>query len=191
MKKQTLSLLLVIAWLIIPAAGRCDYAIHLKNGGRFLTPQYWQENQMIKFYIPGGVMGIEKQSVLKIDKIVDPFRREAAMRATAPGGKPAPEAPAEAPAAEKQPALEKKAAAADDANKDPVILGEFKALEKRFESRKEMTVAELTSLKNDLTALRDKIVTGRLKYAFLEEVNKLADMRFFTNDLLLIKSRNK
>jgi hypothetical protein len=69
------------------------FAIHLNNGGRFLTPRYWEENQEIKFYIAGGVMGIEKRNILKIDKIDDVLRIDAFIP-PAPSAKPPPEAPA-------------------------------------------------------------------------------------------------
>ncbi len=68
MKKLILSIILVFSALIVPTFGHCDYAIHLKNGGQFLTPRYWEQDQEIKFYIAGGVMGIEKNSVRKIER---------------------------------------------------------------------------------------------------------------------------
>jgi len=46
-------------------------------------------------------------------------------------------------------------------------------------------------LKNDLTILRDKIVSSEREDDFREEVNNIADMRFFTNDLIIIKSKNR
>ena len=54
-----------------------------------------------------------------------------------------------------------------------------------------MSIDELNDLKNDLTVLGDKIVSSRLENDFLEESNKIVDMRFFVNDLLIIKSRNR
>jgi hypothetical protein len=69
------------------------YVIHLKTGGRFLTPKYWEENQEIKFYIAGGVMGVENRSVSKIEKIEGGLRREAFVP-PAPSARPPPEAPA-------------------------------------------------------------------------------------------------
>ena len=70
-------------------------------------------------------------------------------------------------------------------------MAEFNELEKKFESRKTMTVDELTVLKNDLTALRDKIISNHLEDDFRQEVDKISDMRFFTNDLIIIKSRSR
>ena len=69
------------------------YVIHLKTGGRFLTPKYWEENREIKFYIAGGIMGVENRSVSKIEKIEGGLRREAFVP-PAPSAKPPPEVPA-------------------------------------------------------------------------------------------------
>lgn len=60
---------------VAPSPGHCDYAIHLKNGGRLLTPHYWEQGQEIMFYTTVGVMGIEKQSVRNIkqtDEVLSP-----------------------------------------------------------------------------------------------------------------------
>ena len=54
---------------LLPAGSDASYIIHLKNGGRFLTPQYWEENNYVNFYVVGGTMGIEKNSVKKIRKL--------------------------------------------------------------------------------------------------------------------------
>lgn len=49
-----------------------SYLIQLKNGGEVRTPGYWEEGDQIKFYIYGGVAGIQKGFVneIKETKIV-------------------------------------------------------------------------------------------------------------------------
>jgi hypothetical protein len=74
------------------------FSIHLKNGGRFVTPQYWEENQEIRFYIAGGVMGVEKRGVLKIRKIAEDSPT-ATFLPLPPAAKPDLEAPAKDEAA--------------------------------------------------------------------------------------------
>jgi hypothetical protein len=68
MRKAILPFWVLLASLLPPVASDASYIIHLKNGGRFLTPQYWEEDHYVKFYIVGGVMGIEKKTVRKIEK---------------------------------------------------------------------------------------------------------------------------
>jgi hypothetical protein len=94
MKNLMLSLSVILSILILPSAGLGDYAIHLKNGGRFLTPKYWEKDREIIFYIAGGIMGIEKRGVLKIEKIEGLLHRDAFVDAfilSAPSAKPPPE----------------------------------------------------------------------------------------------------
>ena len=59
-----------------PARGLCSYLIHLKNGAQIVTNQYWEEEDQIKFYVYGGVVGIEKFFVEKISESARPFPME-------------------------------------------------------------------------------------------------------------------
>jgi len=69
MKKYVLlCFIIIIAGLMVPAISESAYLIHLKNGGRLSTPQYWEENQELKFYVAGGVVGIEKNLVKRVEK---------------------------------------------------------------------------------------------------------------------------
>lgn len=69
MKKSILiTMILFFLALTFPATGAAAYLIRLKNGGKFTTFKYWSEGNQIKFYIYGGVAGIKKDSVRKIEK---------------------------------------------------------------------------------------------------------------------------
>ena len=50
--------------------GEAAYLIHLKNGGEFATFRYWKEGDQIRFYVPGGIVGISRDSIRKIEKTV-------------------------------------------------------------------------------------------------------------------------
>jgi hypothetical protein len=63
---QRLKLFLIILAFFYPSVASANSVIYLKNGGRLTTSAYWQEGEMLLFYIAGGVMGIEQASVLKI-----------------------------------------------------------------------------------------------------------------------------
>jgi hypothetical protein len=45
-----------------------DFQILLKNGGKIMTSHYWYEKNEIRFYYLGGVVGIEKNAVRKIER---------------------------------------------------------------------------------------------------------------------------
>jgi len=45
-----------------------DFQILLKNGGKIMTSHYWYEKNEIRFYYLGGVVGMEKNAVRKIER---------------------------------------------------------------------------------------------------------------------------
>lgn len=191
MKKIILSAFILISFFAFPLLSHASYIIHLKGGGQFITSKYWEEDGQIKFFVSGGTMGIDKDTVRKIEKS---------------------KAEAEDVYATKKPALppataEKKPAAAvntpdkedaktevkpDDPKKDPATMKEFKQLQKSFDRRESMSIDELESLKSDLTDLRDKIsADSRLSDLHSVEKVKLGDMRFLTNNLIVLKSKTR
>jgi hypothetical protein len=68
MKNLALTVIILLSFSAFPAAGDASYLILLKNGGKLTTPRYWSEGDQIKFYIYGGIAGIKKDSVGKIEK---------------------------------------------------------------------------------------------------------------------------
>jgi len=93
--------LMLISFFVCPIWSHAAYVIHLKSGGRFVTPQYWvEDNKMICFFVSGGTMGIEKNTVKSIEKskIDDdqPFHSEKAASHT-PSSQPDAASKPEAP----------------------------------------------------------------------------------------------
>lgn len=68
MKKIILSAIILISFFSFPLFSQASYIIHLKDGGQFITAQYWEENGQIHFFVSGGTMGIDKAEVRKIEK---------------------------------------------------------------------------------------------------------------------------
>jgi len=70
MKKLILTIVMFIFFLVLafPGTGDTAYRILLKNGGEFKTLRHWREDNQIKFYIYGGIVGISKDSIRKIEK---------------------------------------------------------------------------------------------------------------------------
>lgn len=69
MKKAATILLILISFFSFIRFGEASYIIHLKHGGQFVTPQYWEErNGMIFFFVSGGTMGIERDTVKAIER---------------------------------------------------------------------------------------------------------------------------
>jgi hypothetical protein len=62
-------LILFIALIICQEAGLtwgASYHLQLKNGNEVRTSRYWEEGDEIKFYIYGGVAGIQKEFVTRV-----------------------------------------------------------------------------------------------------------------------------
>jgi len=61
-------IVIILSFLAFPATGQDAYRIRLKNGGEFKTLKYWSESDQVKFYIYGGIAGVQKDSIRKIEK---------------------------------------------------------------------------------------------------------------------------
>ena len=168
--------------LLLPAVSDASYIIHLKNGGRFLTSHYWEEDNYVTFYIAGGTMGIEKNSVRKIERST--LDLDGIYEVKKPDKGPAQVEPkASMPGIPEKEEKEK-----DSAKKDPSVVQEFNNLEKIFQSRDNLSTDELREFKYNLAELRGKIVSSPLATDFREEANKITEMRRVINDLLNRKS---
>ncbi len=67
MKKVFLALIFS-SILFVPAIGEAAYLLLLKNGGRLTTPLYWVEGRQLYFFYAGGVVGVEKGEIVRIEK---------------------------------------------------------------------------------------------------------------------------
>lgn len=174
MKKFITCLYVILPSLIFPALSDADYAIHLKHGGRFLTAQYWEKNSEIRFFNSGGVVGIEKNFVLKIEKLPDDPYRDAHVARPAP---PLPQAKP-APAA----AEEKKEAAAPEAEEKVDI--------QAYKSRKDQMKVELDDFADKLreaTLKKDE----EAKQRYLEEMRKVSTQIYGLTDEVTKKNKGQ
>jgi len=194
--KKTITSLVILLMFLVPALGNASYLIRLKNGGQLATPAYWTEGKWIFFYCVGGTASMERREIDKIEKLKTEDGEYIDKTPAIAGKKELPPLP---PAAEKAKEPEKpsgqkeeEATGKDDAKKDPKIMGKFKAQQKSFESRKNMSIDELSVLKDEMTALRNIIVSSQSEEDYREEISKINDMRFLLTDhILLRKAKNQ
>lgn len=66
--KKTISALIILLLFLVPALGNASYLIRLKNGGQLSAPAYWFEDRMILFYCPGGIAGMERSEIDRIER---------------------------------------------------------------------------------------------------------------------------
>jgi len=91
--KTILTAIAAALFILLPAPVFSAYVIHLKDGTRFVTDQYFEEGDQIKFKRYGGLIGVEKALVREIEEIEDlpekdkPAEKEASAAAAETGEK--------------------------------------------------------------------------------------------------------
>ena len=70
--KKILQGILAVIVVLFPIACTATYIIHLEDGRSITVDKYWEEGDQIKFSRGGGIIGIEKNSVLKIEQTEAP-----------------------------------------------------------------------------------------------------------------------
>jgi hypothetical protein len=68
MRKPITYIVLILYFNLLPVAAGATFIIRLKNGNEYVTNRYWQEGAQILFDAEGGVFGIDKMFVNKIEK---------------------------------------------------------------------------------------------------------------------------
>jgi hypothetical protein len=160
--------------LCLNTIARADaaYIIKLKNGNEYVTSRYWQEGSQVLFDAEGGIFGIDKGFVSKIEK-ADRVIKLATVASNDPsegiqteaakvqdGGKPAIEP---TPRKERDPA-------------DPIV-GEFNRLKNRSKEVDGMLASEIRQLLDEITALKNRISKdSKLFIEYGREINDLHEM---------------
>ncbi|MDZ7696959.1 MAG: hypothetical protein U5R49_08590 [Deltaproteobacteria bacterium] len=69
--KPLLTAIAAAVFIIYPSVCFASYIIHLKDGREFVTEQYYEEGDQIKFKRYGGIIGIQKDLVREIEETED------------------------------------------------------------------------------------------------------------------------
>lgn len=158
---------MLISFFVWPVGSHAAYILHLKSGGQFVTPQYWEEKGgMIFFFVSGGTMGIEKNTVKAIERTKldedQPRQTEQSMPRTTPS---VPEATSKPKAALKQIDLkayqDKMAKLKVELNK---TLGRIKKAEERNDMRaKEEAMEENRRISDEMWKITDELEKSNVK----------------------------
>jgi len=138
--KKLLFSILCLAILIVPATGMSSYYIELKNGSTFFTYHYWEEGEQVMFYAHGGVLGVQKDAITRIEESDRPY----------PVRKKAEPAVKEEP-----PRNDTKKVVADTGEKEKPPAPDFKAMMKEKEAL-DWEIEEATASFEDAKAQKDK-----------------------------------
>jgi len=175
--KRLVTTLTVLIFLVCPTVGFSDYVIHLKNGRKIQTTQYWEKGEQILFYLSGQTVGIEKQSVERIETLPLSGNTGSSGEARTPSVESVEKPPAET--------LPKDLPSASDENPESqMILKEFSQIKNRFQTLDKMTTRELHAFVTDLTAFRDNILANRLGHIYDKQLLETTEMGNKIEDLL-------
>jgi len=131
------------------------YIIRLKNGNEYITARYWQEGSQVLFDADGGIFGVEKAFVAKIEK-----SSKTARLATVKDHDPAAAGQVNAETQDKDsagtnPGVETKLEKTRDIN-DPV-LAEYSRLKERAKAVDSLLTSEIRDLLREITAFKNKL----------------------------------
>lgn len=138
------------------------YVIKLKNGNEYITDRYWYYGAQVLFDTYGGVFGVDKAFVAKIEKsdhVLATAPEPEVVKAPQSSSDPQIKDPTGA-----TPGLEPKPEKKRDAN-DPV-LGEYNRLKEKSKEVGAMLTSEIRDLLSQITAFKNKI--SRDSKLFLE-----------------------
>jgi hypothetical protein len=148
------------------------YVIRLKNGNEFVTGRYWEEGKQVMFDTYGGVFGVDKAFVTKIEQSGKPITLAVAAQEV-PQEKPRVETTTEK--TEKKVSDKSTAPAAAKKDDDPVQK-EFNALKAQFSGLGTMLTDEMSEYLKRLSALKSKIQLDRKINDYISEYAELINM---------------
>ncbi|MBU2026082.1 MAG: hypothetical protein KJ814_00475 [Proteobacteria bacterium] len=154
--KKTISALIILLMFLVPVGGGASYLIRLKNGGQLATSLYWFEGKWIFFYYAGGIAGMEKDLISKIEK---------SDRETVSPVKPEP-VPVKTEAETKT----ETGSTTVEGKKDDRFMREFSLLKERAKDAGRMTTEELYKFSDDLIGFRDKVLGNRVGHIYTDEL---------------------
>ena len=194
MKKYVILLIVAMA-MALPVRVFANYLITLKNGKEMVTVQYWEDGDQIKFYRYGGITGLNRDMILKIEqtaktpgkeivsdpmplaKIEDEKTPEQAAAPSAGNRSKAQPPISHQPASYTQEIVETVSAepAKEIVVEDPYI-EEFENLKKDFDEIRFREDTALYAYAKQLTGFRDKILNERLGHVYSEQLVEVYSM---------------
>ncbi len=148
------------------------YLIHLNDGREIITNQYWDEGDQIKLHRYGGVIGIPKDRIVKIEE-TDEILEE---KKTTPIKELPHKDETETTDKEKsqpQSVGQKEAPPPKTENK---LLKEFDSLKERFKNVASMSKEQIYQFDKDLTGLRNKILKAGLAGPYANQLTEILTM---------------
>ena len=171
MRRSVTGLILTVCLNTVGVADAA-YVIRLKNGNEYITNRYWQEGRQVFFDADGGVFGIDREFVNKIEK-TDKVIRLATVARQDPSERNQPEAVKETAAKE---AANQEAKKKERAPDDPIV-SELNRLKEKSKAVDGMLTSEIRELLDQITAFRTKLIKDRKLFLdYPQEVNDISNL---------------
>ena len=194
--KTLLTAIVSATFLFFPITGFAGYIIHLKDGGEIVTDQYYEEEDRIKFKRYGGIIGIEKKSVLKIERTEAPVdlpekKETTAETEAAPvsdGAKDATKGESsneKGASAEETPKANQESKSRKESEKDTEkenkelidkYMKEFDLMKEKFKQVPVMTNEGLRQFVDELLSFRKRVFSDRLGRPFSKQILEVYSM---------------
>lgn len=172
----------VIAICLSAYASFCfgAYLIHLKDGREIITNQYWEEGSQIKLHRYGGIIGIPKDQIVRIeetDEILEEKKTTVVKPTPDKHEKPtSDEGRGNSESAVKKGEKSSKSGNGKAEKPQNELLKEFDVLKKRFKNVESMSKKEIYQFDKDLTGLRNKILKAGLAGPYANQLTEILSM---------------
>jgi hypothetical protein len=180
MRKVTAVLFLWIG-STLNAGADAAYLIKLKNGNEYITDRYWQKGTQVLFDSYGGIFGIEKTFVAKIEKTDKPL---SPITSATIGPELTPIKTSEKDGGEGKKNLGENPEISAKRNEDDPIFKHFQTIRTRAKSIDGMLTSELNRLAKDLGELKRAMQLSGKTNDFLTEFGEIHDLSDRVEELL-------
>jgi FtsZ-interacting cell division protein YlmF len=168
--------------LACSGVGEAVYVIKLGNGNEFITGRYWHKGTQVMFDVYGGVFGIDRAFVTKIEESDKALKLEAAVYEDA---KDRPQTEQAKEAKETKKPTTPPEAKAEAERKDDPITQEFNRLQETSRGIGGMLTSEIRDLLRDITAFKNKISRdSKLFIKYASEFNDAQEIGNVTENAL-------
>ena len=192
--KNILTALATALFLLLPAPGFTAYIIHLKDGTKFVTDQYFEEGDQIKFKRYGGLIGIERdriRDIVETDTAAEPTAKKEPIAEPAPPPAKAEKEVSNAEDLEKEEVTgekegeagwleEKKRKTNNLTNEQKELVGKYikdlKGYRAKFKNLNLMPLEDLNEFYKELDTFRKTVLTKRLGSFFENEILEVYTM---------------
>jgi cell fate (sporulation/competence/biofilm development) regulator YlbF (YheA/YmcA/DUF963 family) len=168
---KTVTWLIVSITLSMISVADGAYIITLKNGNEYVTTRYWEEGTQVLFDTYGGVFGIDKVFVGKIEKTDKVIKLLTHVDLVAPEKPQATVKESNGDATKEAPVSAEKAPVKKDQNDS--LYKEFAALKTRAGSLHTMSRSELDEYAKTIAGLMSKIQMERKTSQYRQEYSEL------------------